>query len=430
MLRLLLATLPGFPTDVGFFRSWAEAIASAGPDDFYAPGTFHDYAPGYMWVLWLFGELDEIFGFSDGQWDYLLKLPSIVADLGSAYLLYVLLSGRTVARPFGAVALYLLFPPVLLIGAVWGQVDSILAFLVILTIYLLVRDRPVAAAVSFSLAFLVKPQAIAVLPFFAFWILRDRFAWRDVRTYLRLSRRPGLLLRMVGASLATTLVVVFPFFPSLLLWRPFVDLAHQVRNASETYKLTAFFAYNWWEVVGSDRCDVSTCRDPTTGAVTHGEEYLGLTARSWGVLLFVLSVTAVIVALRNARGIGFLALGTSLSILAFFVFMTRMHERYLFPFFLPFLVACVLLRSRALWTAFVLLGTAHFLNLYFVYVNAEGTALRSDRLYEFLRDGDLWGMGFSTTRLLACVVVACLVGLLAAAYRLSKTSPVPGTGRG
>ena len=99
MLRLLLAALPGFPTDIGFFKFWAEQLASRGPEDFYAPGEFHDYPPGYMWVLWLFGEFDEAVGLSEGQWEYLLKLPAILVDLGSAYLLYLFLRGRTVVPP-------------------------------------------------------------------------------------------------------------------------------------------------------------------------------------------------------------------------------------------------------------------------------------------------------------------------------------------
>lgn len=427
VLRLLLADLAGFPTDVGYFKSWAQIIASIGPEDFYDSGGFHDYAPGYMWVLWLFGDLDEIFQFSAGQWDYLLKLPPILADLASAYLLYQLLAGRTVVRPFGAVAIYLLLPPVLLLGAIWGQVDSFLAFFILLTIYFLDRERPVAAALAYTVGFLVKPQAIAVLPFFVFWIVRDHGpAWGDVREKLRLPLPPRLWLRMIGASLVATFVVVFPFFPSLLVWRPFVDLVHQVREAAGTTKLATFFAYNFWELLGPDvstHCDVSTCHDPTTGAVTVGPEFLGLTPYVWGLLLFALSAAAVIVLLRRARGLGFLALGTSLSILAFFCFMTRMHERYLFPFFLPFLVACVLLRSRALWAGFVALATVHFLNLYFVYTNAQGTDLHVQWLYDLVRDTDLAGTGLATSRLLAFVVVGTFVALLGVTYRLTRAVP-------
>ncbi len=421
-MRLLLAGLPGLGPDLGFFRQWAEVIAAGGPEDFYASEGFHNYAPSYMYVLWPIGDLDEIFGFSDSQWNYVLKLPAIVADLGSAYVLYLLLAGRTVSQPFGAAALYLVFPPVLLIGAIWGQVDSILAFFILLTIYLLDRSRPVAGAIAFTVAFLLKPQVVAAAPFLIFWLVRDHPpVWTRIRSF-RLPVPPQLWWRMIGSSLGAALVLAFPFFPSLLLWRPVFDLAGQVRTAvTEFDALNAVFAYNFWDLLGiAERCDLSACTDSTTGAVKHGSEFLGLTTRSWGLVLFALSVAAVIVVLRKARGVGFFALGTSLCLLAFYVFMTRMHERYLFPFFLPFLAACVLLRSRSLWWAFGVLGAVHFLNLYYVYTNDEGD-LRVQTLYDWLENSDLLGTGLETTQFLSAVVVGSFVVLTALAHRLAST---------
>lgn len=422
MLRLLLAGLPGFAPDLGLFRLWGETISSGGPEDFYASAGFHNYPPGYMHVLWVFGDLDETFGFSASQWEYLLKLPSILADLGSAYVLYLLLAGRTVVPPLGAAALYLLFPPTLLIGAIWGQVDSILAFFVLLAIYLLDRGRPVPAILAFTAAFLVKPQAIAALPFLVFWVVRDHPpSWRRFRANVRLPVPPKLWLRMIGGTLSVSLAVAFPFFPSLLLWRPIIDLVQQMKDAAaEFYSVNSFFAWNFWELLGiASRCDVSVCRDQTTGVVTQGTEFLGLTTRFWGLALFVISTTAVIVVLRKARGPAFLALGTSLCMLAFFVFMTRMHERYLFPVFLPFLPACILLRSRVLWTVFGALGVVHLLNLWLVYTLAEGSALHVGWLVEWLRDPELWVTGLSTSRVLALIVVGGLMAAVLEAYRLA-----------
>lgn len=126
--------------------------------------------------------------------------------------------------------------------------------------------------------------------------------------------------------------------------------------------------------------------------------------------------------LRRVRGPAFLALGTSLSILAAYVFMTRMHERYLFPFFLPLLAACVFLKSRVLWAAFGVLGAVHFLNLYLVYSNEE-EKLRYQPLYDWLRNEDLWGSGLETAQLLSAVVLAGLLVLIPTAYRLAAKRP-------
>jgi Gpi18-like mannosyltransferase len=174
VIRLALAALPGFPSDVGLFRLWAEQISFGGPGNFFAvEDPAKDYAPGYLYVLWLLGDLNSIFHFTTGQWDYVLKLPPIAADLGSAVLLYLLVRKRNEEWGLLAAAVYLVLPPVLLIGAIWGQVDSLLAFLVLLTIYFLAGNRPVAAGLAFTAGFFVKPQIVAVLPFVAFWLFRQ-----------------------------------------------------------------------------------------------------------------------------------------------------------------------------------------------------------------------------------------------------------------
>src|SRR5712692_1927258 len=172
ILRLALASIHGFRIDTGTFQSWAGSLSHDGPWNFYKPNEFTDYAPGYMYVLLLIGEMDKLLHFTNHQWEYVLKMPSIVADMGSAYLLYRMLDKEKAAVQLAATAIYLFFPCALLVGAVWGQVDSILAFFLLLPVYFIGREKPVAGAVAYTLGFLVKPQAIAALPFLAVWIIR------------------------------------------------------------------------------------------------------------------------------------------------------------------------------------------------------------------------------------------------------------------
>jgi hypothetical protein len=163
--------------------------------------------------------------------------------------------------------------------------------------------------------------------------------------------------------------------------------------------------------------------NPTTHQVEHGSELLGLSSRFWGFALFAVAIAVVIFVLRNARGPAVLALGTSLSILAFFLFTTRMHERYLFPCFLPLLAACVLLKSRVLWGSFAALGAVHFLNLYLVYTHAADNELRVQFLYDWILRPNLWGTGLETVQVLSAIVLAGFLVLVAYAYRLFATSP-------
>ncbi len=72
LVRLGAAALPGFGIDLGTFQFWSVKLAEQGPWDFYSPGFFSDWAPGYLYVLWLIGSLDSLFAFSGDQFWYVL----------------------------------------------------------------------------------------------------------------------------------------------------------------------------------------------------------------------------------------------------------------------------------------------------------------------------------------------------------------------
>jgi hypothetical protein len=138
--------------------------------------------------------------------------------------------------------------------------------------------------------------------------------------------------------------------------------------------------------------------------------------------------------MRNGKGSASLALGIALSLLVFYIFLTRMHERYLFPFFLPFLVACVLARSQVLWAAFLALGVLHFLNLYFVYsyyalvfppANEGPAQPLWQFLYDLIGERNLVGSGYQTIQLLSIAAVAAVPLLLAVAFKLSSRGVEP-----
>ena len=64
-LRVFIAAfympLSGLANDIGAFNAWGQRLASVGPAEFYAPDYFADYPPGYLYVLWLLGEIGAAF---------------------------------------------------------------------------------------------------------------------------------------------------------------------------------------------------------------------------------------------------------------------------------------------------------------------------------------------------------------------------------
>jgi Gpi18-like mannosyltransferase len=467
LLRLLLATFPGFGIDVGTFQAWSGQLAASGPWDFYDTDFFTDYAPGYLYMLWLVGELHEIFTFTPGQYEYVLKLPSIIADVGSAYLLYRYLEEKRMEVRLAAALGYLIFPASWFIGAVWGQVDSLLAFFLLLSIYFLGKGKPVHGAVAYVIGFLVKPQAIAALPFLAFWIMKSyppRRApavggllvllgllfflaglgvalWRymvddhgSTLTFALIAAGVGAVAITIGhlatrssaresfswgvlpqsvpvppdtwymaslVSAAALLLAIFPFF-GFKSW----ELIDQLKFSADVYPYASFHAYNFWGTFAYLERD--------------NVEYLGLAYRHWGYILFAITTLFIIFALRKAEGKGALALGTALCVIAFYMFVTRMHERYLFPAFLPLLAACVIYNSSLLWVGFSALAFVHWANLYHAYAEFNDNHLRIDWVFEWLQDPNFWGFGFTSVEFISLITIAALPPLLAAAYGIGQ----------
>ncbi|HEY5625662.1 MAG TPA: hypothetical protein VIT93_04150 [Dehalococcoidia bacterium] len=412
-LRLGLAFLPGFGVDIGTFQAWANSLANDGPWSFYNETSFTDYAPGYMYVLWFIGEANQVFSFTPDQYEYILKVPSIIADIASAYLIYLMLAQQKPGVRLGATAMYVLFPAALLIGPIWGQVDSILAFFLLLSVYYIGRERPVHGAVAFTIGFLMKPQAIAALPFLAFWIIRENWGnWR-----------PIVLCTVV--PLLVLVVLITPFF-ELQPWR-LVEVLYDATNVAN-YRVNSFWAYNFWNFGGlfdqGFKCDL-----PGSCGGNAGTEWFGVATRYWGLSFFLLAIAAVVGSLRKAQGTGYLALGVALSVMAFYFFLTRMHERYVFAAFLPLLVAAVLINSRLLWGMFVVLAVSHFVNLYHVYGYYYPNELRVEGIYDWLEKSDLFGVDFPLLGRLETVqffsiimVVSFLVLLLGTFIRLELHS--------
>ena len=125
-LRLIIAYLipgSGFAVDLASFQYWASNLANEGLHGFYERDFFHDYKPGYLYVLWLVGGVANLFGGGVGD---LIKLPPIVADIALGYLVWSMvreLGGSERSARIGA-ALVLFNPVTWFDSVVWGQVDS------------------------------------------------------------------------------------------------------------------------------------------------------------------------------------------------------------------------------------------------------------------------------------------------------------------
>lgn len=392
LLRLWLAHFEGVEADLKLYQRWAYELSYDWPSNYY-DHTFTDYLPLYLYVLEAIGLISRAFGdWSDPTFFYAFRIPPIIADLASVYLLYLLLSPKPERTRMLAAATYLFLPTVLFIGAFWGQSDSLLALGLLACVYFVSRERPVATAVAFTLTFFMKPLAIVTLPVLAVWILRDY--------------PPRVWFQCIIFAFVVSLALVWPFFPSHP-WGIFSEAYDDTSNT--TY--SALNAYNFFGLFGWERQDAMTT--------------WGISWRMWGLILTVISELFVLAAFWRARTPKAYALGVALAMLAVFTFSSRMHERYMFSAFLPLLAACVLYNRKVLWASFVALSVVQFFMLYQAYwaiLNTPPPAwLRYEWLVNWLRWSPSWWTrpGTLMEAALSAFVVANVVLLVAYAYVLN-----------
>ena len=345
LIRFFLSFLPSFGVDMGTWLGWAGRLSSLGFAKFYSDQTWTQYTPGFMYYLWAIGKVGLV-------QEMAIKIPSLFADISVGVLIYSLLKKINSKLALASFFLYTLNPVVIFDSSVWGQIDGILTLFLFLSAYCLIEKRNFTLSVFFwSVAFLIKPQAIAILPVFLAAIILKKFKWREI-------------LIAIGVGVFSLFALSLPFFPD----NPLLGLPKLVISMSKDYSYTSVNAFNIWSWVGFWKPDTL--------------KFLGLTLATWGVILFGFSVLFATFSFRNKLGNKYnWYLFFAVLSLCFFVFPTRVHERYLFPFFAFLLTSAGLSKSVNLFGIYIIASFASFLNLYYPYSYYYPEQLRSDFLY-------------------------------------------------
>ena len=179
--RLLIVKVyggTGLEFDLASFRGWADNLASQGLNGFYQRDFFHDYTPGYLYVLYAVGLLSQAISGSAGHIGDMIKLPPILADVAIGWLVWSMAieigAGRRAALVGAAIAVA---NPISWFDSVtWGQVDSFGVVFLLLGLRELWRDRPERAAIWTVIAALIKPQLGILIPILALVTIR-RALW-------------------------------------------------------------------------------------------------------------------------------------------------------------------------------------------------------------------------------------------------------------
>ena len=342
-LRLALAfSVKGYGVDMGCFAAWAGKMAHGGPANFYEAGYFCDYPPAYLLVLGVLGVISNLTGVTLGSMggEVLLKTVPIACDLLLAAAAFAATDRVAGRKPALVMAALLAFNPAFVIaGACWGQIDSVLAVLLLILLLFARAGKWHAAIPVFALAVLAKPQAGLLAPLGVAALMRDVIRRRE-------ARKPAAIGLLLGV--AVTVAVVLPFSPNQdsPLW-----IVGKYMDTLSSYAYATLSTGNLMFLLGGNWVPNETA---LFGGVTYG---------LLGTVLMALSFAAGIAVYLFGRDRKRLFLASSVTMQLVFVLGSKMHERYILPALMLLVMAYVETGDIRLLASSVLASAAAAVNI-------------------------------------------------------------------
>jgi len=335
------------PVDMHTFSAWAHMLANNGFSAFYGSDAFTDYPPGYMYILGLTGNIAQWLelGFRSPAHGTLIKLPAMLFDIATVGFIYKIAVDFNKHRNFAAIAalIYAFNPAVILNSAIWGQVESIHTFLLVVSIYFIGQRKMLPSVLLFAVSIVVKPQSFMFAPIYLFMFYKYIFG-ENLPEFN--PKKFGRLALYGLASFALIAVLILPFIDFGALPPSFLEIPiiAQYVDTFTTYPWITHNAYNIYALFG---LNVTVL---TTGIEILGYSFLVL------VTLFAFYL------LRKKNDTGSIFLVGAILVIGTFLLSIRMHERYNFPAIAFLLLAYVTLRDKRLLYAYAGYSAAHFLN--------------------------------------------------------------------
>ena len=341
IVRVLALNIgPGFQTDVECFKSWASILYENGPAAFYSSEFYTDYPPGYMYILYALGFLRSFLELSDEAFTTLIKTPAIIFDIAAGVMILRLASKKLSGAVSLALSLlYILNPSVIINSSVWGQVDSVHTFVILLSLYLLTEDGYHESFALFALSVLIKPQALMFSPIYIF------AAFKKASAAEKRSGGALYIARLAAVCCAVFFAGTLPFAKRF----DFVPVLKQFVSTLASYPYATVNAYNLYALLGLNWFPV-------------GFGGAGLPAAVIGLAALILIVAASFYLLKcdfTPGGVFFTAAFINITA---FMFSIKMHERYVFPALALLAVAYIHKRDKRLLLLFAGFSVTLFVN--------------------------------------------------------------------
>lgn len=343
-LGLFLILLPDSGYDKYFWITWTRSIMDHGLGSAYQNPEINNH-PLVLYMLRFlavfFPSASAVTAFSI-NW---LKPIVVLFDLSAILILAVMLKRMGIGM--AALAIVALNPALWYNSVIWGQVDACHTFFVFVTLLAAESGKTKWAWISILLAINFKLQAIIFLPLVAI------LTWPRIRV-----SSWGERIKAVWIFIGIQTIILLPF-----IWTGNLGITMEalMTRSVDHFAVISKNAYNVWYFFFNDPANAP-----------DSLRIMKIPMKYWGLLLFslasALSMVLLTLAVLNRAFDNLSRWQRTLAIfqvaalvgMAFFLFATQMHERYMHPVILLSSVPFLLNRN---FVVFGLVSFGYLLNL-------------------------------------------------------------------
>lgn len=302
-------------------------------------------------IQWINGAMQNAF----------LRFPSLFADILLSSLIYwtIKQTKREKEALLGA-SLFLFNPVVIYNSSFWGQMDAINNFLFYIAIVFLYKKRYFSVMIFFFLSLFTKLSLLFFFPILVFAL------------YKQAKNQIKYVATSLLAGIGTILFLIIP-----ISYMPHIWIINYLKNngLGEMQNITVFAFNFWWLIlapkieIGKPVNDFSFSEIQLLGSPNANEVFFGLTLFTWAIIFLSIALVPIFYKIKILKSRFILPenlfLLFSLIALAVFIFLPRMHERYMYPVFPLLATACGFRKQFIIF--YILLSILNFLNVYFVW---------------------------------------------------------------
>lgn len=387
IFRLYLFPYKTHGSDMWFWKTWGKELVEKGTINFYTQSN-PDYLPFYPLILALIQIIYNFYKFQARiifiPIDYFFKFPAAFFDILAGIIIFKIVKQKSLKLAYFVSFLFLFNPAFFVNSSMWGQVDIVGTFFIILALYFFLKDKFFLTGMSIAVALCTKTIYLLAIPVFliSFWLKKNfKKNWRFVlkKTFIFTF---GLIIIawLINAPFTAFKKVNFYQFFS----HPIILLFNRYQVISQRYPYNSVNAFNFWGVVNK------------AFWLSDDRKFSFFSYRQWGILLnsiviFLSLIKFILLFKFKGEKLFFYRFNLILAVsfVSSFIFLTRIHERHLY-YGLPFLLIAAIYNYR-LFIAYFIFSIIYVLNLHFAleYYYRGGAYIFDWRLINLLSLGNL-----------------------------------------